>query len=554
MSFKFNPIAFISRRSSKVQAKKRSESADQTSLSQNDSDNEFQSPVVRSRTRPSKKISSGQDPKSFPSSSIRAQVLASLRRTRSPNRKAHQKSVRAISVPPSTIENNTSTHINSTVTSTTINDHCKVASVVSSKFGERQTKECESPAPLAQDDCFELTDMSDVESDPMHKSQTFQWSTSDENKVQKTTIGTMDDNESNTPVGSQSQSLENINIGSNNLSSSVRDNYNDNKNEIDKNILSTYTYDSTDLQYESEGENSMENGYAIYANNNNYFDDDKSVTKLVVEYEIDYPVIDHTDYDDVLSLTNETPKQSSLSSDNEEEHDIGEQDDESTKSISSSMNQSITSIKQPDKEDANKENIQCDTRNVYQDETDDRQYVPSHSEDDYYRYDEENQQPLVITIEKEQNIQVNETNYSKEVQEQENIDQYESSNEELSQDPSSLTKLTAYNSEWENMRDNRDTYLTTPSIIITCASTESLMKINENSLTPPMRPPPPPVPPSPSHSVSTPKRPSPPKELPPRPQHPQSTTTSHHDTSKKRRKKDKLFGLVDLGEFITFFQ
>ncbi|CAH8463780.1 unnamed protein product [Schistosoma curassoni] len=547
MSFKFNPIAFISRRSSKVQAKKRSESADQTSLSQNDSDNEFQSPVVRSRTRPSKKISSGRDPKSFPSSSIRAQVLASLRRTRSPNRKAHQKSVRAISVPPSTIENNTSTHINSTVTSTTINDHCKVASVVSSKFGERQTKECESPAPLAQDDCFELTDMSDVESDPMHKSQTFQWSTSDENKVQKTTIGTMDDNESNTPVGSQSQSLENINIGSNNLSSSVRDNYNDNKNEIDKNILSTYTYDSTDLQYESEGENSMENGYAIYANNNNYFDDDKSVTKLVVEYEIDYPVIDHTDYDDVLSLTNETPKQSSLSSDNEEEHDIGEQDDESTKSISSSMNQSITSIKQPDKEDANRENIQCDTRNVYQDETDDRQYVPSHSEDDYYRYDEENQQPLVITIEKEQNIQVNETNYSKEVQEQENIDQYESSNEELSQDPSSLTKLTAYNSEWENMRDNRDTYLTTPSIIITCASTESLMKINENSLTPPMRPPPPPVPPSPSHSVSTPKRPSPPKELPPRPQHPQSTTTSHHDTSKKRRKKDKLFGLVDLG-------
>ncbi|CAH8459272.1 unnamed protein product [Schistosoma bovis] len=549
MSFKFNPIAFISRRSSKVQAKKRSESADQTSLSQNDSDNEFQSPVVRSRTKPSKKISSGQDPKSFPSSSIRAQVLASLRRTRSPNRKAHQKSVRAISVPPSTIENNTSTHINSTVTSTTINDHCKVASVVSSKFGERQTKECESPAPLAQDDCFELTDMSDVESDPMHKSQTFQWSTSDENKVQKTTIGTMDDNESNTPVGSQSQSLENINIGSNNLSSSVRDNYNDNKNEIDKNILSTYTYDSTDLQYESEGENSMENGYAIYANNNNYFDDDKSVTKLVVEYEIDYPVIDHTDYDDVLSLTNETPKQSSLSSDNEEEHDIGEQDDESTKSISSSMNQSITSIKQPDKEeDANKENVQCDTRNVYQDETDDRQYVPSHSEDDYYRYDEENQQPLVITIEKEQNIQVNETNYSKEVQEQENIDQYESSNEELSQDPSSLTKLTAYNSEWENMRDNRDTYLTTPSIIITCASTESLMKINnENSLTPPMRPPPPPVPPSPSHSVSTPKRPSPPKELPPRPQHPQSTTTSHHDTSKKRRKKDKLFGLVDLG-------
>ncbi|CAH8475419.1 unnamed protein product [Schistosoma rodhaini] len=549
MSFKFNPIAFISRRSSKVRAKTRSESADQTSLSQNDSDNEFQSPVVRSRTRPSKKISSGQDPKSFPSSSsIRAQVLASLRRTRSPKRKVHQTSVRAISVPPSTLENDASTHIDSIVTSTAINDNCKVAGVVSSKYGKRQTKECESPAPLAQDDCFELTDMSDVESDPMHKSQAFQCPISDENKIQKTTIGTMDDNESNTPVGLQSQSLENIDIESNNLSSSIRDNHIDNKNEIDTNILSTYTYDSTDLQYESEGENSTENEYAIYTNNNNYFDDDKSVTKLAVEYEIDYPIIDHADYDDVLSFSNETPKQFSLSSDNEEEHDTEEQDDESTKSIQSSMNQSLTSIKQPEEEGENKENTQCDTRNVYQDEIDDRQSVRSNSEDDYYKYDDENQQSLVITIDREQNIQMHETSYGEVIQEQENTDQYESSNDELSQGPFSLTKLTAHNSEWENMRDNSNTYLTTPSIIITSASTESLMKINnENSLTPPMRPPPPPVPPPPSHSVSTPKRPSPPKELPPKPQHPQSTTTSQHDTSKKRRKKDKLFGLVDLG-------
>ncbi|CAH8456774.1 unnamed protein product [Schistosoma turkestanicum] len=541
MSFKFNPIAFISRRSSKAKAKARSESADQTSLSQNESDNEFQSPVVRSRTRPSKKISSGQDPKSFPSSSsIRAQVLASLRRTRSPKRKAHQSSVRATSVPPSTIENNAATHADGTITNATAND--KVAYILSSKYDERQTEECGSPAPLAQDDCFELTDISDIENDPSNKLQTFQPSTND-------------DNESNTPIGFQSQSLENINIESNDISPSIDVNHNANENDVDENVLSTYTYDSTNLEYESEGENSTENENAIYANNDIYDDDDdddKSVEKLAVEYEIDYPVIVHMDYDDVLSLDTKPTKQSLSSSDSKEGYDTEEHDDDdSTKSIQSSMSQSFTSLKHSEaEEEENEENMQWDTNNVYQDEIDNQQHVYSYTEDNYYEYDDKTQQPIVMTVDEEQTNEVPETIYDTESREQENIDQYKSSNDDPNQDPFCLVESTTRHSEWRNMDDHSNAYLTTPSIIITCASTESLKKISdEYSSTPPVRPPPPPppIPPSPSHPVSTPKAPSSLKELPPRPQNPQSKITSQDDISKKKRKKDKLFGLVDLG-------
>ncbi|KAK4474119.1 hypothetical protein MN116_003424 [Schistosoma mekongi] len=302
MSFKFNPISFINRRSSKAKAKTRSESADQASLSQNDSDNEFQSPVVRSRTRPSKKISSGQDPKSLPSSSsIRAQVLASLRRTRSPKRKSHQQTTRAISVPPSTVENNSTTHKASIITSSINNNH-KPENVVTSEYVE-QPEQCGSPAPLAQDDCFELTDISDVENDPMHRFQTLH-----KPMISKNSTTTMDDSESNTPTEFQSQSIENIDVEWN-------DNNHDITNKIDRNVTSSYIYDITDLQYESENGHSMGDESVDNASDNNS-DDDKSVTKLVVEYEIEYPMVDHSD-SDVLSFTSETPKSLSISNGSE---------------------------------------------------------------------------------------------------------------------------------------------------------------------------------------------------------------------------------------------
>ncbi|KAH8852110.1 stoned B-like protein [Schistosoma japonicum] len=538
MSFKFNPISFINRRSSKAKAKARSGSADQASLSQNESDNEFQSPVVRSRIRPSKKISSGQDVKSFPSSSIRAQVLASLRRTRSPKRKSHQQTTRAISVPPSTVENNPTTQKASIITSSINNNH-KPTNVVSLEYVE-QPEQCGSPAPLAQDDCFELTDISDVENDPMHKCQTLH-----KPITSKNSITTMDDSESNTPTEFQSQSIENINV-------ELNDNYHDITNKSDQNVTSSYVYDSTDLQYESENDHSMGDESVDDVSDNNY-DDDKSVTKLVVEYEIEYPVIDHSD-SDVMSFTSEIPKKLSISSDSEvAEHDMAERDDEITKSIQSSTDRSLTSIKhfEEEEEDSDEENIQVDTNVVYQDDINTQHYMYIHEEDNYNRYsDGESQRPIVIT---DENNAQNAQEHDEELQEQENVDHYESKNDDPSQDSFSFLKSTTLNPNRDDINDINRTYLTTPSIIITCASTESLMKINDDHrLIPPTRPPgPPPIPPPP-HTDSTPKRPSPPstllpKESPPRPQGPQPITTSQGDTGKRRRKKDKLFGLVNLG-------
>nr|CAH8829740.1 unnamed protein product [Trichobilharzia regenti] len=531
MSFRFNPIAFISRRSSKTKTKARSESADQASLSYNEDedDGEFQSPVVKARLKRSKKTSSEQDPKS--SSSIRAQVLASLRRTRSPRRKSRQQSSRAISVPPIDIQNN---GVGTTITTpTSTADSYKAVGVDSSKSEVQQLQ----PEQY----------VSDMESDYHHKfNQSFNRLSNTKQVDQKTamptaTAITTGDEESSTPVGVHSQSIEDIHIQSN-------DNYyvandDDNNNVMKQTSLEFNAQDSVDLHYDTEDEEMAESENVNYED----FYDDKSVTKLAVEYEIDYPVIEHSD--DELEFTAETPKQLSPD-DSETEHDTEEQDSDSTKSIQSSLDRSLTSV-QHSEDDGN---MQWGTDQAYEDETDNQQYVYSQNDDGYYQssYDG-NQQNTVITVDSEQNAQEYK---DEELQEKETTDEYVV-DVDPSQDPFTFVELAASASNWDSSDVNKiNNYLTTPSIIITCASTESLMKINdEHNLNPPSRPPPPSSTPSPP-SGSTPKRPPPPPSLPPkevpsRPDRPQSTTTSQPDTGKKKRKKDKLFGLVDLGPLPT---
>ncbi|CAH8832098.1 unnamed protein product [Trichobilharzia szidati] len=534
MSFRFNPIAFISRRSSKTKTKARSESADQASLSYNEDedDGEFQSPVVKARLKRSKKTSSSeQDPKS--SSSIRAQVLASLRRTRSPRRKSRQQSSRAISVPPIDIQNN---GVGTTITTpTSTADSYKAVGAENSKSEVQQLQ----PEQY----------VSDMESDYHHKfNQSFNRLSNTKQVDQKTpmptaTAMTTGDEESSTPVGVHSQSIEDINIQSN-------DNYyvandDDNNNAVEQTSLEFNAQDSVDLHYDTEDEEMAESENVKYDD----FYDDKSVTKLAVEYEVDYPVIEHSD--DELEFTTETPKQLSPD-DSETEHDTEGQDSDSTKSIQSSLDKSLTSVQHSEDD----ENMQWGTDHAYQDEIDNQQYVYSQNDDGYYQssYDG-TQENTVITVDNEQNAQAYK---DEELQEQETTDEYVV-DVDPSQDPFTFVELAASASKWDSSDVNKtDNYLTTPSIIITCASTESLMKINdEHNLTPPSRPPPPssstPSPPS----GSTPKRPPPPpslpsKEVPSRPDRPQSTTTtSQPDTGKKKRKKDKLFGLVDLGPLPT---
>ncbi|CAL8092138.1 unnamed protein product [Calicophoron daubneyi] len=152
MSSRFNPVALLKRRRSKSKSKNRNDATVESESIKTDTE----TPDVSSHIKP-KVISKPARPggsDSTPSSPlVRFKVFSGLRRPRSPERHSKRSTlpaVRATSVPPQVADDNAT---------------AEVPFKVPKSGPKREESPPESPAPLAQGECFELTDASDFENE-----------------------------------------------------------------------------------------------------------------------------------------------------------------------------------------------------------------------------------------------------------------------------------------------------------------------------------------------------------------------------------------------------
>ncbi|VDP71475.1 unnamed protein product [Echinostoma caproni] len=576
MSSRFNPVALLTRRRSKSKSKSQSESSTAagvtTPTGSRPSPPESQQPLEPRVTSKPARTSAPSDTPSSPK--VRFRVFASLRRARSPRRRSEKEAcetTRAISVPPKIRTGEQTVPID-----------VPIPPSIQKLNDEIQSNE--SAAPLAQHDCFELTDVSDAEHEDLQSKRqrlTTEQSNSIDSKASAThriesahissSTETLDSRENKHPASSfskeeqqqQQQQQRQQHVQQNEPVSLSRSS----TQSLDEENAAART--STDTEDDMEDEDTWQ---TERLNRSDTVDsvEDSSVTKLSVEYETEYPVCENTD--STLS-----PPQSPLgkdwadlpddgqrnSSDTDDAYDVGGRVSNGSPSLSNKSFEDeevqgdgtvIHSETEPTTEPSYPygydqtvrggppETGKCDVQvNV----------IPADSESDQYP-DEESAQPQVDETIK--------TDYEQDQTVTTDQDEYMEPQFEVEPDPEQDPFYAAELAATE--LDNQDGVLSAPSIIVTSASTGSLHLIAESEPPPPTpeRPPPPvavaqPSPPSGSEDTA-PKRPPPPPvgppsttgPPPPRPPPSRPPGSPAQEQTPQHQKKKKLFGVVDLGK------
>ncbi|CAH8566461.1 unnamed protein product [Dicrocoelium dendriticum] len=470
MSLRFNPVTLLTRRRSKSKSKGRSKSVG------------GRTPVGTSCELPPDKESwECKDDPNFPRHSMspkpRLRLLSSLRRTRSARHPAEDewKEISSKDSPPLTSD-----------------QLSKDRTTIPNSPHSQKENDSESPAPLAQNDCFELTDISDTETEespaqynitpqttgieqPRRKSE--EASDADHSTPQKV-FGDEDTDEEITEKGLQ---------------------VDDSESELESEELTSGSHPS------------------LFGTGD---DNESQVPKLEVQYDTEYPVCELSG--SIVSLSNGLAQRNGVDTDpTESESTVGKADFVSTPVISSeeqSGPEGMEDFKELSPEQKASEVV---IKDGYQQPTEQRDIVVTAIESE-----------VEPTFQQIADFDNSDTPIN-----QEPVDHLEPSFEvtyDPLQDPFFAAEVAAHEGE------HQMTVLVAPSIIVTSASTGSLKQyVEAEPIEPPSRPPPP--------AATVPKRPPLPSVPPPRPGTGPVVSTEPSKSEQHRKKKRKLLGIVDLG-------
>lgn len=478
MSVRFNPVSLFTRRRSKSKTKTRSQSvaASESSSYAPDEESEIEPKITRF---PGTKRSLSTSP------SVKFRFFASLRRTRSPRRQTVESQVNVEPRPAVPPDEEVVAFVEPKLI---------IEPVPNSDDPQEPEK---SPAPLAQHDCFDITDVSDIETDDGRRKGLSSLERSGENQF--------------------IQGQRNIRAADSIDDESERESTTEERSR--NTDLSTDEEDTCRLK-DSDDQNMT----PVLT------EDEASVLELPMDYDTAYPDIPESE--STLSAS-ESPlrKEWTISEDEMREE----------------ANQSVDHVTDESKSESERYVTQLS------DET--------HPEETQVIYSEASVEDEKFIIDEEEEVPSKHVSNSSMEQEEEMEDDQEEVvdiqapqfevEHDPSQDPFAEVEYAASRGIW-GVKSGEDT-LAAPKIFVISASSESLydepnkrQDQPQSSKSPPERPQPPEVKSQPSRPPPRPSTAAASKKTPP----PRPTTQPlpSESASPERTKKRKLFGIVDVGE------